>query len=116
MREFPYKWIRFEAFLIRLDFFQFIFELSILRMRKGRFVHKMYTILYFVFESFNSEASVWSYCVYAAIASHTALQQLCSPKKSRQMVTPTLLRPRTTPKEPECNVSLERLAFIATTL
>ena len=31
-------------------------------------------------------------------------------------VTPTLLRPRTTPKEPECNVSLERLAFIATTL
>ena len=49
MREFPYKWIRFEAFLIRLDFFQFICELSILRMRKGQFVHKMYTNLYFVF-------------------------------------------------------------------
>ena len=58
MREFPYKWIRFEAFLIRLDFFQFIFELSILRMRKGRFVYKMYIILYFVFDCSNSEASV----------------------------------------------------------
>ena len=29
----------------------------------------------------------------------------------RQMVTPTLLRPRTSPKEPECNVSLEQLAY-----
>ena len=44
IREFPYKWMRFEAFLIRLDFFQFIFELSVLRMRKGQFVHKMYII------------------------------------------------------------------------
>ena len=58
IREFPYIWIRFEAFLIRLDFFQFIFELSILRMRKGRFVYKMYTILYFVLDCSNSEASV----------------------------------------------------------
>ena len=44
IREFSYKWMRSEAFLIRLDFFQFIFELSILRMRKGRFVYKMYNI------------------------------------------------------------------------
>jgi len=58
MREFPYKWIRFEAFLIRLDFFQFICELSVLRMCKGQFVHNMYTILYFVFDCSNSEASV----------------------------------------------------------
>ena len=58
MREFPYKWIRFEAFLIRLELFQIIRELSRLRMGKGRFVHKMYTNLYFVFDCSNSEASV----------------------------------------------------------
>ena len=74
MREFPYKWIRFEAFLFLFELFQFICELSVLRMRKGRFVHKMYIILYFVFESFNSEASVAilrvgsdcsAYCLYS---------------------------------------------------
>ena len=71
MREFPYKWIRFEAFLFLFELFQFICELSVLRMCKGQFVHKMYTILYFVFDCSNSEASAWSYCVYAAIAAHT---------------------------------------------
>ena len=115
MMEFPYKWIRFEAFLFLFELFQIIRELSVWGCVKGNLYTKCtsFDILYLIAPILKQ---VWSYCVYAAIATHTAIQQLCSPKKSRQMVTPTLLRPRTTPKEPECNVSLERLAFIATTL
>ena len=102
----------FWSVLVSFRTFQFILELSILRMRKGQFVHKMYIIVIWLLQ-------FWSKCGH--IACIQRLQRILFYSNSvrqisRQMVTPTLLRPRITQQEPECNVSLERLAFIATTL
>ena len=61
----------------------------------GSFPIKMYTIWYFVLECFNSEASVVILRVCSDCSAYCSTATLFV-EISRQMVTPTLLRPRTT--------------------
>ena len=102
LRESPYKWIIFLTkwiiFLIIFGNYCIFWKLLEQNYSLRNFPInelKMYTIWYFVLECFNSEASVdiLRVCSDCSAYCSTATRFV---QISRQMVTPTLLRPRTT--------------------
>ena len=90
-----YKWIRFEAFLFLFELFQIIRELSVWGCLEGDLYTKCIIIWFCIWL-----LQFWNKCVVILRVSSDCSAYCSTATRfvqiSRQMVTPTLLRPRTT--------------------